>query len=56
MEASEQMIRVPVSISDMLDGGSRDFWAAMDGHMSAWLVEAIQAVLEHEIEQFAGAA
>ena len=56
MMSVQQMPRAPVSISDLLDGGPEDFWAAADGHMSAWLVEAIQAALEHEIEQFAGAA
>ena len=47
MSSRQQMIQVPVSITDMLQGDPEDFWAAMSGHMSAWLVDAIQAALEH---------
>jgi transposase-like protein len=55
MFSMPQMIGVPVSISDLLRGGAESFWEAVRGHMSAWLVEAIQTALEQEIAAFAGA-
>ena len=55
MMSRPQMIGVPVSIADILGGGAESFWDAVRGHMSAWLVEAIQTALEHEIAVFAGA-
>jgi putative transposase len=55
MVSRQQVIGVPVSIADWLGGGSEVFWEAARECMSAWLVKAIQAALEHEIRQFAGA-
>jgi len=55
MVSRQQVIRVPVSIADWLGGGSEVFWEAARDCMSDWLVKAIQAALEHEIQQFAGA-
>jgi len=56
MIARRQMISVPASISDWLGGGSERFWQAADGCLSDWLTRAIGAALEHEVEQFVGAA
>ena len=55
MVSRRKMIAVPVSISDWLGDGPEDFWDAAGEHMSACMVEAIQAALEHEVEAFVGA-
>jgi len=55
MMSERQMIGVPVSVSDWLGDGPERFWEAARDDMSAWLVEAIGAALEHEVEQFVGA-
>ena len=51
-----QMIGVPASIADWLAGGAERFWEAADGCLSAWLTQAIGVALEHEVQQFVGAA
>ena len=56
MIATRQMIGVPASIADWLGGGAEGFWEAADGCLSDWLTQAIGAALEHEIQQFVGAA
>jgi len=55
MMSGRQTLGVPVSIADWLGGGARNFWQAATGCMWAWLVEAIQLALEHEVEVFVGA-
>jgi len=55
MMSRQQMIGVPVSISDWIGRGPKDFWVAVRERMSAWLKDAIQASLEQEIEAFVGA-
>jgi putative transposase len=55
MIARQQMIGIPASISDWLGGGPERFWNAANDCMSDWLVKAIGAALEHEIERFVGA-
>ena len=55
MVSRQQMIGVPVSISDWLSGGAKRFWEAARQHMSAWLREAIEKTLAQEMEAFVGA-
>lgn len=55
MVSQQQVIGVPVSIADWLRGGASRFWQATHDCMSAWLVEAIQAALELEVQAFVGA-
>jgi len=55
MVSRQQMIGVPVSISDCLSGGAKGFWEATRQHMLAWLTEVIEKALEQEIEAFVGA-
>ena len=55
MESKRQMIGIPVSIADCLGNGPESFWEAARRHNSDWLVEMIQAVLEHEVEAYVGA-
>jgi len=46
---------VPVSIANSLGKGPQAFWEAIHASMARWLRHAIEAVLQHEIEAFAGA-
>jgi len=55
MVSKPQMIGVPVSISDWVNRGPEGFWDAVEGCMSEWLTDAVNAVLEHEVEVFVGA-
>jgi len=55
MVSRRKMIGVPVSIAHWVRQGAKSFWSARNDCMTAWLTEAIQTALQHEIHEFVGA-